>query len=51
MVFRVFFRVKMALPGGYSNDRKKNSAGLNVFMKQRENRAARKKLAPLFFRP
>ena len=40
----------MALPRGYSKDDKKNSVGFNVFLKQRETRAARKNLAPDFFR-
>ena len=46
----MFYRVKMALPRGNSKERKKNSAGFNVFLKQRENRIARIILTPVFFR-
>ena len=40
----------MAHPGGYSKERKKKSAGFNVFLKQRKNRAARIILTLVFFR-
>ena len=40
----------MALQRGNSKDRKKNSAGFNVFMKQRKTRAARFILTPVYFR-
>ena len=40
----------MALQRGNSKDRKKNSAGFNVFMKQRKTRTARFILTPVYFR-